>query len=391
MSDPFAERRTDLDWIRIAAFVLLILYHVGMYYVSWDWHVKSPHASRALEPLMFLTNPWRLALLFLVSGTATAFMARRLAPGALARSRSWRLLVPLAFGMFVVVPPQSYFEVVEKIAYAGSFGEFYLRYVSADRNFCRGDDCLIVPAWNHLWFVAYLWCYTMALAGLLAWRPAWRERLERGLEGVLRGWHLLLWPWLVLATWRVLLAGKFGSTLRLVDDWHNHAFFFTVFALGFLVARSPRIWEEMTRMRWIALALAVASYLYIAWYFVAKPFGDAPPEAARFFQRAVYTLNVWTAIVAICGFARRHIRGDGPVRRYLTDAIFPFYIVHQTAIIAFAVWMRPLALPVAVEGALLVALTAIACVAAYEIGRRVVPLRPLLGLKRAPSAAPSSG
>ena len=65
------ERRYDLDWVRIGAFMLLIFYHVGMYYVTWDWHVKSPHASSTIEPLMMLTSPWRLSLLFLVSGVAT--------------------------------------------------------------------------------------------------------------------------------------------------------------------------------------------------------------------------------------------------------------------------------------------------------------------------------
>ena len=29
-------RRYDLDWVRIGAFMLLIVYHVGMYYVSWE-------------------------------------------------------------------------------------------------------------------------------------------------------------------------------------------------------------------------------------------------------------------------------------------------------------------------------------------------------------------
>jgi hypothetical protein len=43
--EDLGERRYDLDWVRIGAFMLLILYHVGMYYVTWDWHVKSPHAS----------------------------------------------------------------------------------------------------------------------------------------------------------------------------------------------------------------------------------------------------------------------------------------------------------------------------------------------------------
>ena len=57
------QRRHDLDWVRVCAFGLLVLYHVGMYYVTWDWHVKSPAASDALEPFMLLSSPWRLALI----------------------------------------------------------------------------------------------------------------------------------------------------------------------------------------------------------------------------------------------------------------------------------------------------------------------------------------
>ena len=55
--EDLGERRFDLDWVRIGAFMLLILYHVGMYYVSWDWHVKSPHASTDIQPLMMPSVP----------------------------------------------------------------------------------------------------------------------------------------------------------------------------------------------------------------------------------------------------------------------------------------------------------------------------------------------
>ena len=36
-------RQFYLDWLRILAFGLLVVFHVGMYYVTWDWHIKSPH------------------------------------------------------------------------------------------------------------------------------------------------------------------------------------------------------------------------------------------------------------------------------------------------------------------------------------------------------------
>ena len=41
-----AERRIDLDWVRIAAFGLLIFYHVGMLYVSWGFTSRARIASR---------------------------------------------------------------------------------------------------------------------------------------------------------------------------------------------------------------------------------------------------------------------------------------------------------------------------------------------------------
>jgi fucose 4-O-acetylase-like acetyltransferase len=128
-----------------------------MYYVTWDWHVKSPHASSAIEPLMMLTSPWRLSLLFLVSGVATAYLFERRSARGFLGQRSVRLLVPLLFGMAVIVPPQSYLEVVEKLSYAGTYADFLKLYFTAYHGFCRGSDCLILPTWNHLWFVAYLW------------------------------------------------------------------------------------------------------------------------------------------------------------------------------------------------------------------------------------------
>ena len=94
-------RRYDLDWLRIIAFGLLIFYHIGMFYVTWDWHVKSPHASMAIEPLMILTSPWRLSLLFLISGVATAFLLDKTRRGFF-RMRSQRLLIPLIFGIGIL-------------------------------------------------------------------------------------------------------------------------------------------------------------------------------------------------------------------------------------------------------------------------------------------------
>ncbi len=119
-----AQRLFFLDWLRILAFAALVVYHVGMYYVSWDFHVKSPFAGPGLEPWMKLTEPWRMSLLFMVSGAASAHMLKAGPSLLLVRRRSAYLLLPLLFGIVFIVPPQSYFEVVQKFGFSGDYFAF---------------------------------------------------------------------------------------------------------------------------------------------------------------------------------------------------------------------------------------------------------------------------
>lgn len=395
---PTADRRLDLDWIRIGAFGLLILYHVGMLYVSWGFHVKSAHRLRELEPLMLLLNPWRMALLFLISGAATRFMLGKYEIGAFARQRSARLLIPLAFGMLVVVPPQSWAEVVEKLRFSGGYPDFWFgHYLAFDQSFCRIENgkqsCIILPTWNHLWFVAYLFLYTMMLAGLLALAPGLAARGERLLERALPGLLLLLGPALALGLNRFLVFPAAPPNHIVVGDWYQHLLYGFCFLFGFLAARSQALAERTERLRWLALLLAAAAFLAMIWL-RAQP----PGELRRIAGPFAYGLDQWCWIVAILGFAHRHLsRRDGPARRYLVEAVFCWYIVHQTAIILAAHWLKPLALPAGQEAALVIALTALSCAASYEIAQRIGWLRPLFGIAAdrrnrlaAPGLQPSS-
>ncbi|HEV7358526.1 MAG TPA: acyltransferase family protein [Steroidobacteraceae bacterium] len=381
-------RRYDLDWVRIAAFLLLILYHVGMYYVTWDWHVKSPDASGNIEPLMMLTSPWRLSLLFLVSGVATAYLLARQGAVGFMGQRSTRLLIPLVFGMLVIVPPQSYLEVVEKLRYTGSFAEFYRLYITGFHGFCRGGDCLIMPTWNHLWFVAYLWLYTAVLYAAVRLAPPVIPWLRRIAEKRLSGLGVLLWPIAYLVAIRLSLAPRFPATHALVGDWYNHAMYFGVFLLGFSLAGARAAWGALERARWLTLGLAIVGWAFVAAYFAAYSDDAAvPPMALRLFQRGVYGAEQWLAIAAAVGFAHRHLTQDSAARRYLTTAIFPVYILHQTIIVVVAHALKPSHLYPPVEGVLLVLVTAAACFMSYEAIRRVRLLRPLFGLDAGINAA----
>ncbi|AXA90256.1 acyltransferase family protein [Massilia sp. YMA4] len=386
MPTTSASRLYFLDWLRIIAFFLLILNHTGMYYVTWDWHVKSPHASDAIEPLMLLSSPWRMSLLFLISGAASGFLLAKLANGRFLRERSRRLLLPLLFGMLVIVPPQPFCEVIEKLGYAGSYPDFMRLYVTGYHGFCRGDDCLDLPTWNHLWFVAYLWAYTVLLALLATVAGAARlARAGERLAAVLTGWRALVLPAAYLALARVALKPYFEETHALVDDWYNHAVYLPLFLAGVLLARQARFWAALERLRWPALAVAAAGWaLLICLY--SLPNAGQPDLALRIVAACVRSPFQWCAIVALCGFARRHLNADGPARRYLTAAVFPVYIVHQTLIVGMAMLLKPLRIAPATEGAILVVLTCVFSFGIFEAVRRVPGVRALFGIGKREAA-----
>lgn len=372
-----------LDWVRVGAFGLLILYHVGMFYVTWDWHVKSDHTGHAIEPLMLLSNPWRLSLLFLISGIATRFMADRMGPGPLFRSRLPRLGIPLLFVMVVLVVPQAYYEVVEKIQYADGYLAFWARYLSFDQSFCRGDDCMIVPTWNHMWFVAYLLVYTGILALILASGGGrWLEWL--GTAAWLRSpWALLIVPATLLALLRVSLLDHFPVTHDLVWDWYNHAVSLPLFLLGYGIARNEELFDRLACLRWLTLSIGLLTWITYAtygWIFWREG-APTPDETLRLASRAAFALQQWMMILAVLGFARRYLNRGGPVLRYLSVGVFPFYIAHQTIIVIAGHHLKALALPVAAESAVLILLTIAGCWATYEIARRVRLLGPLLGVR----------
>lgn len=384
------DRRFDLDWLRIVAFGLLILYHCGMFYVTWDWHVKSRFASDAIEPLMMLTNPWRLTLLFLISGVATRFMADKMSAWKLTSSRMGRLWPPLLLAVFVIVPPQSYYEIVEALQamppaqapqYPLALDNFYVRYVTASGNWCDAEGCLTTPTYNHMWFVAYLILYTLALIPLL---PLLR-RTPKAASALIAGPLFILTPWLVMAALRVTLFPIFGESHDFREDWYLHALYFSIFLFGFGIAKHQMFFDRCMRLRWTALAIALTSWGALIVFFSTYPEDVAPPaEWLRAIMRCVRELDAWCAIVAAIGFAHRHLKtADGPVRRLLAQAIFSFYLIHQTIIVVAGHYVDELGLTIWLEAPLLIGVTALGCWLFFDLGRRIPPLRVWIGLPSA--------
>lgn len=371
-----ADRRADIDWLRVCAFALLILYHAGMAYTSWPWHVKDPQPVEWLETVMRFVNRWRMPLVFLVSGAAILLALGRRTPGAFVRDRLQRLLLPLAFGMLVIVPPQVYLERLQRGQFEGSFLAFLPQAFTG-----------VYPAgnmsWHHLWFLAYVLILTLVLLPLFLWlrSPSGAARLDRLSKGAARHgaslWLLALPP----AAAQIWLGPISSNRNGLVGDWVGLAMAALLLLYGAVLFRSPALLQALMRQRWAALGIGIASYAALYTVFFSGLLGPMSANAQRLDFILLSAVNGLAWLYAIIGFFTRHMTRRSALLAYATEAVYPFYILHQTVTVIVAYHLAAIDLPSDLKFFLTAGATFLGTWLLYEGVRRVDLLRPLFGLK----------
>lgn len=378
------QRRHDIDALRALAFGLLILYHLAMLYVTdWGWHLKSSYLSEALQMPMLMLNRWRLDLIFLISGISTGFLMQHRRVADFLRERTWRLMLPLVFGMLVVVPIQPYAQGVANGLVEPGFVQFLARYYTGYSWPKKAFDGWEYGfTWNHLWYLAYLWWYTLVLALLLPLLNSKAGLRLRQAFTSLRGLPLLLLPALPLFAYTVSLQARFPETHDFVHDWYVHPMYFTIFLYGWCFSTCSALWVELAAVRKLALGLALA---FGAMYFalVRLYWGvDEVSTTAQWLIWAVRNVYVWGTLCAILGWG--HALLNRPLRwlPWATQAVYPWYVLHQSLIVLLAYWLVPLKTGPITEPLLVGVGTVLGCwMLTSGVIQRVGWVRPLFGLK----------
>ncbi len=381
-----AGRRYDLDWLRVIVFGLLIFYHIGMFYSSWGFHVKSIYASDTIEPLMKLVNPWRLTLLFFISGIAIRFAIDKQPLLKFTFSRTFLLIVPIIFCIHTVIAPQSWLELLEKGEITSGFWAFYPEYLvgSIDKY------SVIIPTWNHLWYVVYLLVYTLILIPIS--RPLvkfmnfqGKEIMRIGLDNKLGFLVVMFVPVVIFIIFRLILKPIYPSTHALVDDWANHQLFFSIFILGFLVAKDEHFWKAVSNslIPSLVVVFGIASLASTVWYLEGQSYWSPAFEITEHYSELVRkTAYAWFSIIALLAIAQKWLNKPSNALSYMTEAVFPWYILHQTLIVMFGYWLTRQDLPVYSEFLALTLATFLGCLLINEFCiRRWKWIRPLFGLK----------
>lgn len=368
-------RRYDLDWLRVLVFLLLIFYHVGMFFVPWEWHIKNNNLFRWLEYPMLFVNQWRLPILFVISGMGTSYALAKRNGNQYAAERIKRLLIPLVVGIILIVPPQVYFERLTNGQFFGSYLDFWpfeaFLGVYPEGNF----------SWHHLWFLPYLLIFSLVFIPVfLHFKTNPENRFLSWVKKQLATPPGFLWFLLPLLMTQLMLKPYFPVTHALVGDWYTLANYSILFFYGFVFIMVKDVfWKSVLEYRGLFLVSGI--FFFSLWLLlILKSNSDWMGYVAPFAK----VINYWSWILALFGYSAKYLNKQSSILSYANQAVYPFYILHQTVTVSLGFYLKDLDWGFWAKSTLLVCGTFLISWILYEFFiRRWNFLRPLFGLKSA--------
>jgi len=344
------ERRYDIDWLRVLAIGLLLIYHIAIVFQPWAMFIgfiKNDETMEGLWKPMTMLNVWRIPFLFYVSGMGLYFAMRKRNFRQLITERTKRILLPLLFGIVAIAP--LHFLIFQK------YYQLPLGYY---------------PHAGHLWFLGNIFVYVLLLAPLLLFLKKREDgKFKKGLSSLMT--HPL-GP-LSISVFFVAEAIMVKPQLFTLYAQTLHGFFLGLLAFffGFLFVYSGKpFWQTVSKWKWLYVGLATVLYTIRLLVFETNSPG---------YLMAIES-NCW--IFGVFGFGYQYLNKPGKTLSYLSQAAYPVYIVHMFALYAGALVILPLDMPAFMKFILITTFTFVLCFLIYEFMiRRIGFMRPLFGLK----------
>jgi glucans biosynthesis protein C len=367
-------RRHDLDWLRVIAILCVFLFHTFRFFDGEDWHVKNAITWPWANFLIGFLVSWMMQLVFLISGASLWYAARRRGYGRYITDKLLRLAVPLVVAVFTHAALQVYLERFSHRQFTGSFFEFYPHYFEGV--YIPGTPGNFAFHGMHLWYLLVLFVFSVLFVPLFFGLRAGvggRVLARIGDAASLPGGLLLL----VIPT--ILLQNFVGGDTAVgslkFGGWSLVQYLWFLLA-GYLVISHERLQARIRQARWVTLGLGFALIVL----YVATSGSTGVHE----------DLLSWCFVLAFLGFGMKHLTMRTPFLDYASEAVLPFYILHQTVLLSVGFFVMPTALP---DGAkyLLTAVASFALiVGCYEfLVRPFDVMRVLFGMHPLRRAAPA--
>jgi len=372
-----------LDWLRVLGMFGIFFFHNARFYDSFtDWTVKNATTNLGATMLIAIMSNFIMPLFFLVSGAAVYYALRSRKAGQFVQERSLRLLIPLIFGMLIIVAPQAYFGAVSHGEMTGGYNflQIYWLYLQTlpDLN------------WFHLWYLAYLLVFSLvALPVFVNWKGG-KSVISRMATALNNPWAWLAALVLLLAVVDIFLdpGGYWGDRTQANFSRVAYLLFFIA---GYLIFANARIMEAIEKLRWWSLGAGIAGLACGALFFYdilidrEAYFGSGGFAASQI----VMAIVTWGWLFAFLGLAKRYLNSTNRFLAYANEAVLPFYILHQTVIISIGFCVVQWNMHAGLKYLMISTTSFIGIMLIYELlVRRVNVFRFLFGMRTVRTAQP---
>ena len=371
------QRLYYIDWIRVLAFLTLILFHCAMPFVRFGWEIKNGETAVILDRIIIWLHQWRLPLLFFIAGVGVRFSLKKRSILKFTLERFVRLFIPLAFAMFFLTPIQVYFEWLQE-------GKIAMRYIDFYPSVWE-----LVPypegslTWSHMWFVAYLFVFTILLLPVFSLsKVTWLSVQKQKLNSVFRTpvTHVLMAaPFMVYYFTFYIRWPEQGS---LIDDWFVFNSSVTFYFFGFFLGNLSTFWENCRKYRRLFLCVATAMAIVLIWRYYWDIALPEEQNGRLYLYGALNGLHIWSIILTVTGYTMRYLNFSNPILMYLTRAVYPYYILHQTVIVAAGYYVTQWNTGIAVKLLALIVICVVVMGVLYQfIIKNLILTRVLFGVK----------
>ena len=131
----------------------------------------------------------------------------------------------------------------------------------------------------------------------------------------------------------------------LIGDWNGLVSYGALLLYGAFLFGSSDVLAALNRQRWLSLGIGVAAYAALTVCF----FDGAVRPVIAVADRPAYALlsavNTMAWLFAIIGFANRHLTRRPAFLAEATEAVYPFYMLHQTVTVIAVYWLLQLGVP----------------------------------------------
>ena len=370
-----------IDWLRVITTLSVFVFHSARFFDSFsDWHVKNSVPWVGGDIIVAFMSRWIMPMFMVLAGASTYYSLRARSAGQYARDRVLRLLVPFLFGVLFIIMPQAYYELAyrNKLPCSNLWDCYCLYIVTLPQRFADFS-------FYHLWFLVVLFVFSLICL------PLFLDLFNKG-KGLLAmlavqlnsPWKLMLLLVLPLALADIFAyPGTFWGS-RDFGGWSiiDHFLFFIT---GYVIFAIPNINNLLSRLNWyVAAGFIVAGAVFIPlipqlvdW---KNSFGTAGYAAAQ----AVSAALTWCLMLCIINLGRRFLNFKDAFLAYASQAVLPFYILHQTVLIVIGYYLVQLDWHPALKYLVIAAVSFCLIMGVYDLLiKRIKVLRFLFGMRTA--------